>query len=101
MPECRINEAYNRAEKAAKLDLTMPVPMAVRNAPTALMKELGEALLNSPARRHPVHNDYLPIPFRGDKFLKESGDLSDKEWNEQELLRWEQEENGGRPWEGR
>ena len=59
MPECRINlahcvaylsearkctrayEAYNRAEEAAKLDLTMPVPVVVRNAPTALMKELG------------------------------------------------------------
>jgi putative ATPase len=59
MPECRINlahcvgylseapkctrayEAYNRAEVAAKSDLTMPVPVAVRNAPTALMKELG------------------------------------------------------------
>jgi putative ATPase len=59
MPECRINlahcvaylseapkctrayEAYNRAEEAAKLDMTMPVPMAARNAPTVLMKELG------------------------------------------------------------
>jgi len=59
MPECRINlahliaylseapkstrayEAYNSAEIAAKLDLTAPVPMAMRNAPTAFMKELG------------------------------------------------------------
>jgi len=59
MPECRINlahcvaylseapkctrayEAYNRAEEAAKLNMTIPVPMAVRNAPTTLMKELG------------------------------------------------------------
>jgi putative ATPase len=48
-----------------------------------------------------VHNDYLPVAFRGDKYLKEVGDLSDKDWNEQELLRWEQEENGGRSWEGR
>lgn len=54
MPECRINlahlvaylseapkstrsyEAYNRAEEAAKLDLTIPVPMQMRNAPTGL-----------------------------------------------------------------
>lgn len=61
MPECRINlahcvgylseapkctrayEAYNRAEVAAKLDPTMPVPMVARNAPTALMEELGYA----------------------------------------------------------
>ncbi|KAG5342906.1 hypothetical protein C0989_005854 [Termitomyces sp. Mn162] len=59
MPECRINlahlvaylaeapkstrayEAYNRAEAAAKLDLTIPVPMSMRNAPTELMKDLG------------------------------------------------------------
>jgi replication-associated recombination protein RarA len=59
MPECRINlahcvgylseapkctrayEAYNRAEVAAKSDPTMSVPVGVRNAPTALMKELG------------------------------------------------------------
>ncbi|KAG1732196.1 DNA polymerase III, clamp loader complex, gamma/delta/delta subunit [Suillus paluster] len=121
MPECRINlahcvaylseapkstrayEAYKRAEEAAKLDLTMPVPVAVRNAPTALMKELGysEGYKYNPDFRHPVHNDYLPIAFRGDKFLKEASDMSDKVWNEQELLRWEQEENGGRLWEGR
>lgn len=48
-----------------------------------------------------MHNDFLPITFRGDKFLKEVGDLSDKVWDEQELLRWEQEENGGRLWKGR
>ncbi|KAG1839832.1 P-loop containing nucleoside triphosphate hydrolase protein [Suillus subalutaceus] len=121
MPECRINlahcvgylseapkctrayEAYNRAEVAAKSDLTMPVPMAVRNAPTALMKELGyaEGYNYNPSFQHPVHNDYLPIAFRGDKFLKEVGDLSNKDWNERELLRWEQEENGGQLWEGR
>jgi len=54
MPECRINlahlvaylceapkstrsyEAYSRAEEAAKLDLTIPVPLQMRNAPTGL-----------------------------------------------------------------
>lgn len=59
MPECRINlahlvaylseapkstrayEAYKRAEEAATLDPSIPVPMAVRNAPTKLMSELG------------------------------------------------------------
>lgn len=48
-----------------------------------------------------MHNDYLPITFRGDKFLKEAGDLSDKVWDEEQLLRWEQEDNCGQPWEGR
>jgi putative ATPase len=59
MPECRINlahivtylseaskstrayEAYSRAELAAKANLTLPVPLQVRNAPTKLMEELG------------------------------------------------------------
>ena len=59
MPECRINlahlvaylseankstrayEAYNRAEAAAKEDMTLPVPLQIRNAPTKLMDELG------------------------------------------------------------
>lgn len=61
MPECRINlahlvaylaeapkstrsyEAYNRAAEAAKRDMTAPVPMQMRNAPTKLMKEIGYA----------------------------------------------------------
>ncbi len=59
MPECRINlahlvaylseapkstrayEAYKRAEAAAQLDMTIPVPMQMRNAPTKLLKEIG------------------------------------------------------------
>lgn len=59
MPECRINlahlvsylaeapkstrayEGYKRAEEAAKLDMTIPVPLMVRNAPTGLMQTLG------------------------------------------------------------
>jgi putative ATPase len=59
MPECRINlahvvtylseapkstralEAYDRARELAKQDMTLPVPMSMRNAPTPLMKELG------------------------------------------------------------
>jgi putative ATPase len=58
MPECRINlahlvaylaeapksirsyEAYQAAESAAKKDMSAPVPMMARNAPTKLMKEL-------------------------------------------------------------
>lgn len=59
MPECRINlahlvaylseapkstrayEAYKRAEGEAKKTAKAPVPMQVRNAPTALMEEIG------------------------------------------------------------
>jgi putative ATPase len=59
MPECRINlahvvtylseapkstralEGYNRARELAQQDMTLPVPMPMRNAPTGMMKELG------------------------------------------------------------
>jgi replication-associated recombination protein RarA len=59
MPECRINlahvvtylseapkstralEAYNRAWELAKQDMTLPVPVSIRNAPTRMMKQLG------------------------------------------------------------
>ena len=59
MPECRINlahvvtylseapkstralESYNRACELAKQEMTLPVPISMRNAPTRLMKELG------------------------------------------------------------
>lgn len=157
MPECRINlahlvaylseapkstrayEAYKRAEEAANLDLTIPVPLQMRNAPTGLsecivhsdpevilihfiVKDLGYArgysynpdyayvyslisttmiLTNCTYDRHPVYNDYLPIQFRGETFLKKAGDVSEKIWDDDALVRWENEENGGRDWEGR
>ncbi|CDO69198.1 hypothetical protein BN946_scf185042.g100 [Trametes cinnabarina] len=121
MPECRINlahlvsylseapkstrsyEGYNRAEEAAKLDPSIPVPLMVRNAPTGLMKDLGYArgYKYNPEYAHPVTNDYLPIQFRGDEFLRKEGDKRDKVWDEDALRQWEFEENGGRPWSGR
>ncbi|KAI0335056.1 P-loop containing nucleoside triphosphate hydrolase protein [Cubamyces sp. BRFM 1775] len=121
MPECRINlahlisylaeapkstrsyEAYNRAEEAAKLDPTIPVPLMVRNAPTGLMKDLGysQGYKYNPEYAHPVTNDYLPIQFRGEEFLRKEGDKRDKVWDEDALRQWELEENGGRPWSGR
>jgi len=59
MPECRINlahvvtylseapkstralEGYDRARELATQDMTLPVPLSMRNASTRLMKELG------------------------------------------------------------
>ncbi|KAG6820992.1 hypothetical protein H0H93_008621 [Arthromyces matolae] len=121
MPECRINlahlvaylaeapkstrayEAYNRAEAAAKLDLTIPVPMSMRNAPTELMKDLGygKTYMYNPTYVHPVHNTYLPIQFEGEAFLRREGDNSDKIWDEEALRHWEHEANGDKDWEGR
>ncbi|KAF9071056.1 P-loop containing nucleoside triphosphate hydrolase protein [Rhodocollybia butyracea] len=121
MPECRINlahlvaylseapkstrsyEAYNRAEKAAKRDLTLPVPLAVRNAPTSLMKDLGYAVgyKYNPSFAHPVHNTFLPPEIQGQQFMRQPGDIEDKIWDEAALKDWERERNNGKEWEGR
>jgi putative ATPase len=79
MPECRINlahlvaylveapkstrayTAYTRAETLAKRDMSLPVPLGIRNAPTRLMKEMGcgHGYKYNPDYRHPVWNQYL------------------------------------------
>ncbi|KAF9264264.1 P-loop containing nucleoside triphosphate hydrolase protein [Marasmius fiardii PR-910] len=119
MPECRINlahivtylaeapkstrsyEAYNRAEAAAKADLTLPVPLQVRNAPTGLMKDLGysEGYRYNPEYAHPVHNTYLPPAIQGQRFVRQEGDMTDKLWDEEALKHWERVHNT--TWEGR
>ncbi|KAH9929539.1 P-loop containing nucleoside triphosphate hydrolase protein [Epithele typhae] len=121
MPECRINlahlvtylaeapkstrayEGYARAEEAAAADPSIPVPLMMRNAPTGLMKQLGYAggYRYNPDYRHPVTNDYMPIQFRGDEFVRKAGDLGGKTWDEDALRKWEYAENGGKPWSGR
>ncbi|TCD63033.1 hypothetical protein EIP91_006069 [Steccherinum ochraceum] len=121
MPECRINlahlvsylseapkstrsyEGYKRAEEAAALDPSIPVPIMMRNAPTKLMSELGysKGYHYNPDYAHPVTNDYMPIQFIGDVFLREEGDKSGKSWDEEALMKWEMDENRGRPWPGR
>ncbi|KZP34589.1 P-loop containing nucleoside triphosphate hydrolase protein [Athelia psychrophila] len=121
MPECRINlahlvaylseapkstrayEALKRAEAAAKVDLTAPVPMQMRNAPTGLMKDLGYGrdYDYNPDYAHPVHNEYMPPRFKSNVFLRKEGDLTGKTWDEDALSLWEQEENGGVEWVGR
>ncbi|KAF8919975.1 DNA polymerase III, clamp loader complex, gamma/delta/delta subunit [Mucidula mucida] len=121
MPECRINlahivaylseapkstrayEAYKRAEEAAKLDATLPVPLQVRNAPTKLMDEMGcgDGYRYNPDYAHPVTNTYLPSQLQGKSFLRDEDDKTNKIWDEEALKRWELEENGGQPWCGR
>jgi putative ATPase len=79
MPECRINlahivaylseapkstrsyTAYQRAEVAAKRDATLRVPLRIRNAPTALLRDMGcgAGYRYNPDYRHPVWNGFL------------------------------------------
>jgi len=121
MPECRINLAhvvtylseapkstralkgYDRAKELALQDMTLPVPISMRNAPTRLMKELGygEEYKYQPQFAHPVTNTYLPPQIHGKDILREEGDLTRKKWDEESLRQWEEIENGGQAWTGR
>jgi len=120
MPECRINlahlvsylseapkstrsyEAYKRAEEAASMDPSLPVPLTMRNAPTNLMKEVGygRSYRYNPEYAHPVHNKYLPSQLEGATFLQKAGCATGR-WDEEALIDWENYSNGGKRWEGR
>lgn len=67
------------------------------------MKTLGYGAeyAYNPAYLHPVINEYLPSELKGEKFLLQNGDDSEKIWDEAQLRRWEVEINGGLPWDGR
>ncbi|KAJ6593798.1 DNA polymerase III, clamp loader complex, gamma/delta/delta subunit, partial [Mycena capillaripes] len=99
----RSYEAYKRAEEAVSKDPSLPVPLQMRNAPTALMKEVGygKSYHYNPEYSHPVHNTYLPSQFESVQFLKKEGDTSGKLWDEEALTSWENNVNSGKPWEGR
>ncbi|KAJ7733781.1 DNA polymerase III, clamp loader complex, gamma/delta/delta subunit [Mycena maculata] len=99
----RAYEAYRRAEEAAERDPSLPVPLQMRNAPTALMKEVGygKSYHYNPDYAHPVHNTYLPSQLEGTTFLKKAGDVSGKTWDEEALINWENYSNGGKQWDGR
>lgn len=121
MPECRINlahlvaylceapkstrayEAYKRAEAAAQQNLSLPVPLMVRNAPTRLMDELGysKGYRYNPDFIHPVTNDYLPLQLQDEVFLYPAGDITGKVWDDISLRDWEVKENADQEWEGR
>ena len=60
-----------------------------------------EMLIMVRINRHPVTNEYLPIQFQGDEFLRKEGDKSGKMWDEQALREWELRENHGQSWSGR
>lgn len=67
------------------------------------MKSLGYGAeyAYNPAYIHPVINTYLPLELKGEEYLLQDGDESEKMWDEEQLRRWEMEVNGGLPWSGR
>ncbi|KAI9441904.1 P-loop containing nucleoside triphosphate hydrolase protein [Lactarius indigo] len=99
----RSYQGYNRAEKLAKRDPTLLVPVAMRDVPVGVTDalECDEGYKYPPEYMHPVTNEYLPQQLRGEVILRREGDLGDKLWDEEALRRWEEVENGGREWVGR
>ncbi|KAH9053935.1 P-loop containing nucleoside triphosphate hydrolase protein [Lactarius vividus] len=99
----RAYQAYNRAEKLAKRDPTLLVPVAMRDMLVGVADVLGcgEGYKYPPEYMHPVTNEYLPRQLHGEVILRREGDLGDKLWDEAALRTWEEVENGGREWVGR
>ncbi|OGY90071.1 MAG: AAA family ATPase [Candidatus Komeilibacteria bacterium RIFCSPLOWO2_01_FULL_45_10] len=74
--------AYQKVQKDIKELPTYPVPLHLRNAPTALMKGLGygkdykyppaeaKRRAGNPDYQGPVEQDYLPEELRGRKYLE-------------------------------
>jgi putative ATPase len=64
-------DAIGEAMDDAKTFGNLPVPMAIRNAPTRLMKDLG---YGKGYEMYPEDQDYLPEKLKGKKYLKPKGD---------------------------
>ncbi|MGH7483154.1 MAG: recombination factor protein RarA, partial [Longimicrobiales bacterium] len=72
----RIYRAYGQAQGAARETPAAPVPLHIRNAPTALMKELGYGdgyRYAFESDQHYVPQEYLPDELRGTRFYEPSG----------------------------
>lgn len=66
--------AYRGLKKAQQLvreSYNFPVPIHIRNAPTKLMKEMGNGreYRYEPSFAHPVHQEYFPPELRGTRLL--------------------------------
>ncbi|KAH9039739.1 P-loop containing nucleoside triphosphate hydrolase protein [Lactarius hengduanensis] len=97
----RAYQGYNRAEKLAKRDPTLLVPVAMRDVPVGVADVLECGYKYPPEYMHPVPNEYLPRQLHGEVILRREGDLGDKLWDEEALRIWEEVENGGQEWVGR
>lgn len=66
-------EAIKKAQQEVRNSGDLPVPLALRNAPTQLMKDLGYGEDYAYAHDHPgnfVALEYLPEPLSGQSFYK-------------------------------
>jgi putative ATPase len=89
----RVYEAWNQALEAARQHPAEPVPLAIRNAPTGLMKELGYGAGYRYDHAEPdafaAGQEYLPEVLRGAKWYEPSARGYEKTLGER-LAYWEQ-----------
>lgn len=121
----RTYRAWKKALKMVQNDFNYPVPLHIRNAPTALMRNLGYGAeyRYEPNFAHPVHQEFFPEQLRSTRFLSPPRDGNEAQLASEastgpgacqrqfalgaravdlDLLdEWERIHNDGRPWEGR
>ncbi|MFA7535151.1 MAG: replication-associated recombination protein A [Desulfuromonadales bacterium] len=96
------NASYRGIEEAlaeVRNSGALPVPLAVRNAPTGLMKELGYGRGYRYAHEYPdayVAQDYLPEALRDRRFYRPAGRGYEKLIKER-LAYWEDQRRGEKP----
>jgi putative ATPase len=84
--------ALGAALEAARATPAEPVPLHIRNAPTALMKDLGYGKEYQYAHDHPEHfapQEYLPPSLAGSRFYRPGG-LGFEPKIAERLKRWQE-----------
>lgn len=121
----RTYRAWKKALNMVQNDFNYPVPLHIRNAPTALMRNLGYGAeyRYEPNFAHPVHQEFFPEQLRSTRFLSPPRDGAEEQLASKDatgpgacqrqfslgaravdldlLDEWERIHNDGQPWEGR
>lgn len=72
----RTYRAWKKALSTVESEFNYPVPLHIRNAPTAMMRNLGYGATYryEPSFAHPVHQEFLPEELRHTRFLSPPSD---------------------------
>lgn len=88
--------AINKAQQLVKQSGDLPVPLALRNAPTKLMKELGygdEYKYSHDYENNFIEQEFLPSEISGTTLFNPSENVREKELKEYLKIRWKNKYN--------